>query len=144
MNKAVSIIPQITTKVEARFWEKVSKWKGPTECWLWCGCKDSSGYGIVRINKRKFSAHRISYFLHFGGILSGMHICHRCDVPSCVNPSHLFEGTDKDNMADCAKKGRISHGEHKWNAKLTEKDIHKIRSMCTHLGILLRKSRNYI
>ena len=97
---------------EERFWQFV-RVTGPDECWLWTGSKSAEGYGKFsygRIPKtgRYMSglAHRFSYTLHKGVIASDMFVCHRCDTPSCVNPNHLFLGTNQDNMKDCAAKGR--------------------------------------
>lgn len=59
-------------------------------CWLWRGCVDSLGYGVLRIGSNQECAH-IAAYRHFNGdIPSGMCVCHRCDSPACVNPSHLF------------------------------------------------------
>lgn len=124
-----------------RFWEKVSK---SDNCWTWIGHLDATGYG--RFNaKQSDRAHRYSYILHFGSIPHGLLVCHKCDNPSCVNPDHLFVGTDKDNRDDCIAKGRHNaptgdrnfrhrhpeslRGENAPNAKLTAHQVRQIRSL---------------
>lgn len=98
-------------------------------CWNWKAGKSSGGYGSYSVNGKTEKAHRVSYRLYVGPIPEGMIVCHRCDNPSCVNPSHLFVGTQKDNVVDSVKKGRakrafgISHPR----AKLTESMVLKAR-----------------
>lgn len=81
-----------------------------TGCWLWMGACNSFGHGhyhtYVDGKKRNMNAHRYSWTIHRGPIPEGMCVCHSCDVPQCVNPDHLFLGTDKDNMVDRDRKGR--------------------------------------
>lgn len=79
-------------------------------CWLWEGTLVGE-YGQLDINGENVLAHRYSWELHNGPIPDGMLVCHKCDTPSCVNPNHLFMGTQKDNMADAVKKGRIDYKE---------------------------------
>src|ERR1700761_773896 len=90
-------------------------------CWIWNGAVSGNGYGInTRAGKGK-RMHR-EYYTHFKGpIPEGMHVCHRCDVPRCVNPDHLFLGTNADNMADKVAKGRQTRGAASKSARLTEK-----------------------
>lgn len=91
-----------------RFWNNVDLPFNATDedCWLWKAAKDSCGYGRMSVNNTNSTMHRLSFELHKGSIPSGMLVCHTCDTPSCVNPSHLFLGTEKDNMRDMKSKGR--------------------------------------
>ena len=76
-------------------------------CWLWHGGQNGIGYGVLKGAEGKFElAHRISYKLYVSCIPKGMLVLHKCDVRNCINPSHLFLGTSKDNTADMIRKGR--------------------------------------
>ena len=112
-------------------------------CWLWTGGLFRDGYGAFWDGLRHTGAHRFSYALHFGNIPPGMLVLHKCDVPCCVNPAHLFIGTNADNSADKLRKGRqargathgsrttperFPRGEQHYNAKLTMQDVIAIRS----------------
>lgn len=88
---------------------KVSGYSSPepnTGCWLWSGAMRKNGYGSISYRNKTIPAHRFSYAAFVAPIPVGLHVCHRCDNPSCVNPDHLFVGTRSDNMIDCSKKGR--------------------------------------
>lgn len=96
-------------------------------CWLWIGGVNQAGYGVILYGsgEKNGLAHRLSWRLHKGPISDGLHVLHRCDVPCCVNPDHLFLGTNKDNVDDKVSKGRAkgSIGEENPNATLCEIDI---------------------
>jgi len=91
-------------------------------CWLWSGVILGNGYGQVRIDNKKWLAHRLSWSLHSGNVPRGLLVLHRCDVRACVNPHHLFLGTHRDNINDCVAKGRYPNkgGETAPNSKLTQ------------------------
>lgn len=104
-----------------------------TGCWLWTSNLNGGGYGLLSFGtppSRKWRlAHRVAYELHRGQIPEGLDVLHKCDVPSCVNPDHLFVGTDKDNIQDCIRKGRWNRpGRRPGQKKLTDDQIRQIRS----------------
>lgn len=88
---------------EERFFQKVNK---TDSCWLWTGALNARGYGSLATDTKTMSAHRYSYIIHKGEIPDGLIICHTCDVPSCVNPEHLWAGTYSENTRDMFDKGR--------------------------------------
>ena|ERR1019366_4582631 len=100
-------------------------------CWIWGGYLNSYGYGRLGRNRSERGAHRLAYRVYRGPIPEGMLVLHRCDMPCCVNPNHLFLGTDADNNNDCIAKGRAVHpaGEKQGLAKLTWKDVRAIRAV---------------
>jgi HNH endonuclease len=83
--------------------------KDASGCWHWTGATDAKGYGSLLIDRQGVRAHRLAYMLFVGDIPDGHLVCHHCDEPSCVNPDHLFTGTNTDNMRDMVLKDRRSH-----------------------------------
>jgi hypothetical protein len=124
-----------------RFWNKVDK---TGECWEWTGTKNKDGYGMIKLHTKKMvSAHRLSYVLHHPLNVDiweyrEICVCHKCDNPKCVNPSHLFLGSRTDNMTDMFNKGRCILGEKKHNSKLTDTQVREIRTRYADGGITHR------
>lgn len=111
---------------EIRFWEKVIR-SGPEDCWLWQAGKEY-GYGRIGtgVGGGRILAHRASWEMHFGRVPEDLFVLHRCDVKLCVNPNHLFLGTNMDNVLDKVAKGRAARGEKSGLALLTERKVLEI------------------
>lgn len=96
-------------------------------CWEWQGWRNRNGYGVMATGpkggQRKELAHRISWRVNVGPIPDGLRVLHRCDNPPCVRPSHLFLGTQLDNMRDASAKGRVRH-----HGKLPPETVRAIRA----------------
>lgn len=112
-----------------RFWRRVAQ-GAPDACWLWRGSQDRWGRGQVHLrwegrrSVRKY-APVVAWELTHGPVPDGVKVCHRCDVPACCNPSHLFLGTQYDNILDCIRKGRRNAFGRQ---KLTEAAVLDIRA----------------
>ena len=102
---------------ERKFWEKVNK-LGPVpahcpeigNCWEWTGTLSRAGYGMLITLRKPVKAHRWSFSKYVGPIVNGNNVCHHCDNKKCIRPSHLFQGTARDNVHDCIRKGRFTTG----------------------------------
>jgi len=107
---------------EERFWSKVNR---DGDCWLWRGARTSTGYGHLNVDGRSVRAHRFSYALAHGCLPKHLVVCHRCDNRLCVRPSHLFIGTQSDNLADMRSKRRQRGGR----PKATDAQVVEMRRM---------------
>lgn len=107
-----------------RFWSYVDK---GGDCWVWKRAIHTYGYGVFHLSKERgcalVSAHRYSWELAHGPIVDGLFVLHKCDNPPCVNPNHLFLGTQKINVRDAALKGRIH------TTKLSKEKAEAIRDL---------------
>jgi hypothetical protein len=114
---------------EERFFEFVHP-EPNSGCWLWDGHLNEHGYGKFGYKGQNGLAHRASYDMHVEPVPEGLWVLHKCDVPCCVNPEHLFLGTQQDNIDDMHAKKRERHpiGMAHGRAKLTEDDVRAIRA----------------
>ena len=123
-----------------RFLNKVTKTR---KCWLWKGYTNKQGYGTFRFKGKIQRAHRVAYQLAVGPIPEGLFVCHKCDTPGCVRPSHLWAGTNQENIIDSCRKGRtlghvndwlrknkdyLPQGNNHKNSKLTAEQVVEIRN----------------
>ena len=124
-------------KFVKRFWSKVEK-KSESECWLWKGSYDKSGYGRIWEHisgsakyrtaiRRVWCAHRLSFFIENG--FEPEMVCHSCDVRGCVNPCHLWAGNQKMNMQDMVSKGRSTWGTKNHSAKHSDDLYKKVKNL---------------
>lgn len=139
-------MPRKLIPISIRFWSKVDH-RSPAECWPWIASKNNCGYGQITLKQAngrwvRASAHKLSYELTHGPVPNGLCVLHYCDNPACVNPSHLWLGTMRDNNDDCMKKGRHKYsknpprcppslkarGSRHGIAKLTESAVLDIRA----------------
>lgn len=121
-------------QLKAKFLERLQKYNLPglpDECWEWQGSKAFYGYGSILYEGGLYRTHRVAWEVYHSPIPDKMCVLHKCDNPKCVNPSHLFIGTQSDNMKDRDKKGRGNQvgGTKHYKSKFTLKQIKQIREL---------------
>ncbi len=119
--------------METNFWAKVLK---TDTCWLWTGASQPDGRGNLGRDGKTLSAPRVSWEMANGEIPEGQDVLHECDTPACVNPEHLFLGTQQDNDDDMRRKGRgyvpkdlQPEGEKHWRATITEGIARQVKAL---------------
>lgn len=121
-------MPEFSAEREASFWSRTRK--VPGACWVWHGAVGSKGYPMFTYgNGYTLMAHRVAYYLANKTDPGSLLVLHTCDVPLCVNPDHLFLGTQQENIRDALQKDRWAIGERHHSAKLTAEEVREIRRM---------------
>lgn len=126
--------------IEDRFEAKVEF--AANSCWLWLASDNGKGYGLISTNEsRQDKAHRVSYKLYRGPIPEGLQVLHTCDKPYCVNPAHLFLGTNLDNVKDKMQKGRtqLVNGTYSGMCKLSDIEVIQIQEQIDEGTLSLRE-----
>lgn len=132
MVEAKCVIPRDPFMM-ARFFSKVEIQAYGAGCWLWQGAENSNGYGRFTLGDEHLLAHRVAFIIFHGEIPAGKVVCHTCDNRKCVNPRHLWLGSQSENLKDAAAKGRLklpdTRAQKNGNTTLTWPDVKAIRRM---------------
>lgn len=128
--------------------------EGDNSCWIWIKSRNNKGYGQIGVFGKTMSAHRLCYALVFGTFPKKLHVCHICDNPACINPFHLFLGTQSDNLKDAFRKGKMHppinclRNEKYAGSKITLSEVKEIRKAKgktqRQLAAQYRISRNHV
>lgn len=132
LGDAMRPMPTFRPEQIERFWARTRQESGA--CWVWRGAVGSKGYPMYTFNTpgepaRTFMAHRVAFYLGKGEDPGNYLVLHRCDVPLCINPDHLFLGSQQENIHDAQRKDRWPIGERHHSAKLTAADVREIRKL---------------
>lgn len=132
-------------KTPEKMWALVDKGPHPKGCWLWMGAKlrrpgqtDDDCYGYYQVNGKNWGAHRLAYTLERGPIPKGKFVLHTCDVKLCVNPEHLYVGTQRDNLLDIIERSPPRGGPGKKGRKLTPSNVREIRAALAEKRVTYR------
>jgi hypothetical protein len=134
--------PGTDPKLFRRFMEKVSVGEG---CWKWTAATNRDGYGMIGVGRKGERSHRVSFRLFNGDIPAGLSVLHTCDNTGCVNPEHLYVGTQAQNVRDRVVRGRSRHpfGQDHGRAKLSSADVTEIRSQLAAGCVQRRLAERY-
>lgn len=125
-------ISKLTLKERLEYYSKQAE----NGCIEWTGGIENTGYAHIRFHGNRLYVHRASWIAHHGEIPKGKLVLHKCDNRKCLNPEHLFLGTQKDNQADMTRKGRGRYGTRNGRATLTDEQVMKIRDFAPHVPLI--------
>lgn len=128
LRKFVAEIDQRQARRVEEFWSRVTIPQDKEQCWLWNGYTNSKGYGWFHVNGVRWFVHRLSWKWHNGQIYRKLLVLHSCDIPLCVNPNHLRQGTFQDNAEDAGSRGRRAIGSRVGGALLDEDKVRYLRA----------------